>query len=383
MISRITSSYSRQSSSSGGMSGGKIAAIVVGTIVAVGVVCLLIFGPRFVFAERGSRKRTSGRGKGEVKKVRSGRASGNDRNGKGADDAGSRRRRPEADGRGGSAQRRCNRIVTSRGPGSPIVINNNIYIDPNDYPHPLPAPNPPPNRGPAAPVIATTQRTAQAASAVRNVQLSPPPNRNIPPQRRRRRRGESPARPSVRAPISAHTAAEAPRFWDVADWARRVAPRQAPRPPTPTGSAAGSYVRERARNPARRRGEGSSTRVRAFGVPRAFPEDGDDVGGRFQLVTAPARARAPRAPSRGDDGFWVREARESRWERQEWEDRRERREREDRRERDRYDREERRERDKLEREERRDRQEREERRERQERGERRERQDGLRRWRDV
>lgn len=284
------------------MSGGKIAAIVVGTIVAVGVVCLLIFGPRFVFAERRSRKSTSGRAKGAVKKVRPGRASGNDRNGKGAD------------GRGGSAQRRCNRIVTSRGSGSPIVFNNNIYIDPNDYPHPLPAPNPPPSRGPAAPVIATQQRTAQAASAVRNVQLSPPPNRNIPPQRRGRR-GELPARPPVTAPISAHTEAEAPRFWDVADWARRVAPGQAPRPPAPTGSAAGSYVRERARNPARRRGEGSSTRVRAFGVPGAFPEDGDDVGGRFQLVTAPARARAPRAPSRGDDGFWVREARESRWER--------------------------------------------------------------------
>lgn len=367
------------------MSGGTIAAIVVGTILAVAVVCLLIFCPSFVLAWRRFRKRTSGSGKGQVKDVRPGRASGNDRNGNREDDAGGRRRRPEADGRGG--QRR-DHVIASRSSGSPVVINNNIYINPNDYLHPLPALNSPQTRGPAAPVIATTQGAARAASVVRNVQLGPPPpNRGIPPQRGRRGRGEPPVRrPPVRAPESAHTEAEAeaPGFWDVADWARRVAPGPVPRSPASTGSAAGSFVRERARNPARRRGEGSSTRVRAFGVPGAFPEDNrDEVVERFQLVTAPARAHAPRAPSHGDDGFWVREARENRWERQEREDRRERLEREERRERDRYDREERRERDRLEREERRDRREREEGRERQEREERRERQEGLVRWRDV
>ena len=376
LASRTPTSYSSQSPSSGNMSGGKIAAIVVGTILAVGVVCLLIFWPQLVFR---SRKRTFGSGNGQSKEVRPerpGRASGNDGNGNGVDDAGSRRRRTEeADGRGGRAQRRCNHIMASRSSGSPVVINNNIYVNPNDYLHPLPALNSPQNRGAAAPGIATTQRNAQASSGVRNVRLSPPPNRGLPPHRRRTR-GESPAGPPVWAPASAHTEAGAPGCWDVADWARRVAPGQTPHSPAPRGSAAGSFVRERARSPARRRGEGSSTRARTLHIPGAFPRDRDLVE-RFQLVTAPARAHAPRAPSHGDDGFWVREARESRWEREEREERRERLEREERRERrerDRYDREERRERDRLEREERRERQEREERRERQ---------GGLGRWRDV
>lgn len=177
-------------------------------------------------------------------------------------------------------------------------------------------------------------------------------------------------------------------------------------------------------------------RHRSLDVPGALPED-DGVAERFQLVTAPARVHAPGAPVPGDNGFWVRDARENRWRRQEKEDRRkctlqsnlsqvetmvlsrktylasvfipqtclgtrvlwvkeamliskcagdrqeredkrERQERKERRQRDRHEREERRERDRLEREDRRERQEREERRERQEREERRERQDEMR-----
>ena len=324
------------------------------------------------------RNRAPGNGEVPLKDIppqRPGRASGNDRSNNVENDAASRRRRPEAV-HGGTAQPHYNHIVISGPSGSPVVVNNNIYIDSSDYLQPLPALNSPRNRDSAPPVI-EMPRNAEVASRIRNFQSGPPPNGGIPPQRTRR--GEPPT-PHLRAPTHEQTSA----FWDVADWAHGVASGQAPR--SSARATLGSSIREREQDPTPRREE-SSTRVRASGVPGAFPED-QDVVEDFHLVTAPARLHAPSAPTHGDNGFWVREARENRWRRQEREDqrirqeredRRERQEREERRERDRHEREERRERDRLEREDRRERQEREERRERQERAERREWQDEMRR----
>ena len=372
-------SYPHQSSF-GNLSGGKIAAIIIGTILAVGVVCLLLFCPQLLFAWLMKRRyRDRALGNGEVPLTDfppqpPGRASGKDRSNNGGNDAASRRRRPEAV-HGGNAQPHYNHVIISRPSGSPVVINNNIYIDSNDYLQPLPSLTSPRNRDPAPPVIGVP-RNAESAPRIRNFQPGPPPNGGIPPQRKRR--GESPE-PHLRAPTLEQTSA----FWDVADWAHGVASRQAPR--SSARATPGSSTQEREQNLTPRR-EASFIRVRASGVPGAFPEN-QDVVENFHLVTAPARLHAPRAPSHGDNGFWVREARENRWrrqeqedrrDRQEREDRRERREREERRERDRHDREERRERDRLEREDRRERQEREERRERQERAERRGWQDEMR-----
>lgn len=375
-ISRMPSyneSYPSQSSS-GNLSSGKIAAIIIGTVLAVGVVCLLLFCPQLLFAWlMKSRYRNRAPGNGEVPSKdfpsqRPGRASGNDKSSNGGNDAASRRRRPEA-GHGGTAQSHYNHILISRPSESPVVINNNIYIDSSDHLKPLPALTSPRNPDPAPPVIGMP-RNAEAASRIRNFQSGPPPNGGIPPPRKRR--GEPP-RSHPRAPTVEQTSA----FWDVAGWAHGVASGQAPR--SSARATLGSSIREREQHPTPRREE-SSTRVRASGVPGAFPED-QDVVENFHLVTAPARLHAPSAPTHGDNGFWVREARENRWRRQEQEnrrdrqgreDRRERQEREERRERDRHKREERRERERLEREDRRERQEREERRERQERAERRE-----------
>ncbi|KAL9065297.1 MAG: hypothetical protein Q9161_008326 [Pseudevernia consocians] len=364
------------------LSGGTIAAITIGTVLAVGVVCLLLFYPQLLFAwlmKSRSRNRASGCQEVPLKRLppqRPSRASGNDGSSNGADDAGSRRRRPEVV-HGGRIQPHGNHIIIGRRSGSPVIINNNIYVDSTDYLQPLPALNSPRHRYPAPPGGGIPPN-AQRAWGTRNVQFGPPPNGGIPPQRRGR--GVPPAPPP--RPLTAEES-ESSGFWNVADWARGVVPGQLPH--SPAGGRAGSPLGRREQS-AMRQAEGVSTQERALNIPGAFPEDQRAVE-RFQLVTAPARVHAPNAPTHGDNGFWVRDARENRWRRQEQEDRRDRQEREDkrerqereeRRERDRHDRDERRERDRIEREDRRERQEREERRERQEREDRRERQDGMR-----
>ena len=371
LIGRIPSpseSHSIQSSYTN-LSGGKIAALTIGTILAVGLVCLLLFYPQLVlqFVKIRSRGPPSGSGEVPSKDIpaqRPGRVSGNDRIGNEADDVGSRRRHPK-DVHGGSTQPQSNDFVVSRRSGSPIVINNSIYINSGDYLQPLTALDSRRSRDPALTGVKVS-RNVQGASGTQNFQFDPRANLTIPQQRRRNDNG------------SEQTATS--NFWDVADWARGITPGQCPRSPAP--DSADSPIHKAQQSPVSRH-ERSITRVRVFDVPGAFPE-GEDVMETFQLVTAPARAHAPRAPSHGDNGFWVREARESRWKRQEQEDRRdrqekedrrERQEREERRERNRYEREERRERDRLEREERRERRERKERREMQEREDRRERQD--------
>ena len=381
LMGRIPSSSESHSSQSSyaNLSGGQIAALTIGTILAVGLVCLLLFYPRLVltqFVKTRSRGPPSGSGEvpsRDIPAQRPGRASGNDRIGNEADDVGSRRRHPK-DVHGGSTQPQSNDFVVSRRSGSPIVINNNIYINSGDYLEPLPALNSQRNRDPALTGVRVS-RNAQGASGIQNIQFDPRANFAIPSQRRRNDE-------CFASPLMANRSEQiaTSNFWDVADWARGVAPGHFPRSSAP--GSTGSSIREAQQSPISWH-QRSTTRVRAFDVPGAFPED-EDVVETFQLVTAPARAHAPRAPSHGDNGFWVREARESRWrrqeqedrrDRQEKEDRRERQEREERRERDRYEREERRERDRLEREERRERQERKERRAMQEREDRRERQD--------
>ena len=388
LVGRIPSSSESQSSQSSytNLSGGKIAALTIGTILAVGLVCLLLFYPQLVLerlVKIRSQDRPSGSGEVPSKDVphqRPGRASGNDRSANEADDVASRRRHPK-DVHGGSSQPQSNDIVANRQSGSPVVIINNIYINSGGYLQPLPALNSQRNRDPALTWVRVSQN-AQGASGMQNFQLDPRANLAIPQQRGRN--DEYPA-----SPLTANRPERmaSSNFWNVADWARGVPTAHVPCPPG-QGSA-GSPTNDSQQSPVRPH-ERSATR-RVFGVPGAFPED-EDVIERFQLVTAPARAHAPKAPSHGDNGFWVREARESRWRRQEQEDRRdrqekqdrrERQEREERRERDRYEREERRERDRLEREERRERQERREMREMQEREDRYERQDELKRWRPI
>ena len=385
LISRIPSSsesHSSQSSSSD-LSGGKIAALIIGTILAVGLVCLLLFYPQLVL-RRLEKSRSRGHPSGseeipseDIPHQRPGWASGRDRSGNEADDAGSRRRHPR-DVHGGSTQPQTNYVVVSRRSRS-VVVNNNIYIDSGDYLQSLPALNSPRNRYSAPPGV-RIPLDAQEASDIRNLQFDPRTNLGIPAQRTRN--DDFPASPLVTI-TSEQTATS--NFWDVADWARGVTAGVFPRSPAP--GSVGSSIRKARQSPVSHH-QRSTTRVRVFDVPGAFPED-EDVLESFHLVTAPTRAHAPRAPSHGDNGFWVRESREPRWkrqeqedrrERQEKEDRRERQEREERRERDRYEREERRERDRLERVERRVRLERKERREIQEREDRRERQDELRRW---
>lgn len=395
-ISRISSS-SRESSSdhlssSGNLSGGKIAAVIIGTILAISLVCVLLLCPQRLFARwKKSRSRDSVLGSGEVRlkeltPPRPGRASGNDRSTKRADDSGSRRRRSEGV-HDGSIQQHGNRIRVSGRSGSPVIVNNNIYINSGDYLQPIPSLNSPHNRDPAT-LGVRTPREAQGASKNRNSAFGLPPDNIIPPQRRGK---DEPPASHPMATTSEQNAAS--NFWDVAGWAHGVTSGQATR--SLGRCSAGSPVREARRNPGRRR-EQSFIRVRESDIPGAFPEEDNEFEERFQLVTAPARAHAPRVPSHGDNGFWVREAREDghgrrqrredRWQRQEREERRERDwlEREERRERDRTEREERRERSRIEREERRERREREEeRKERRERDDRRERRYKSRTWRDV
>lgn len=380
LVSRVPThgDPSTTQSSSGNLSGGTIAAIAIGTVLAVGVVCLLLFCPQFLFAWL-TRNRSRNRSSGSIKVPfkdgphRPGLVSGNDGSSNGGVDATSRRRRPEIV-HCVSTRPHGNHIIVNRPPGSPIIINNNIHINSDDYLQPLPALSSPRNRNPA-PLALGIPRMAHRVSGTRNVPFIDPPNGGIPPQRRRR--GEYSA-PPPRPPTVEQS--ETSGFWDVGDWARSVAPRHIPRSPVRGRTQSPLGRRER---PLRRQAGGSFTQERALDVPGAFPED-NEVVERFQLVTAPARVHAPGAPTHGDNGFWVREARENRWrrqerqdrcDRQEREDRRERQERDERRERDRYEREERRERDRLEREDRHERQEREERRERQEREDRLERQD--------
>ena len=331
LTSRIPSSsepHSSQSSSSS-FSGGKIAALIIGTILAVGLVCLLLFYPQLVLTrlvKSRSRSRPSGSGSGEVvlKAIppqRPGRTSGNDRGGNEADDTVSRRRHPK-DAHGGSTQPQSNNIVISRPSGSPVVIENNIYINSGNYLQPLPALNSQRTRDPALTGVRISPN-AQEAPGIRNFHFDPRANLAVPPQRRRN--DEHPA-----SPLMANSSEQmvTSNFWDVADWARGVPPTYFPC--SSARGSRGSHISEAQQNPVRRH-ERSITR-RAFDGPGAFPED-EEVMERFQLVIAPARARAPRAPLHGDNGFWVREPRESRWRREEQEDRRERQEEEYRRER--------------------------------------------------
>lgn len=361
LTSRVPASGepSSSQSSSSNLSGGTIAAIVTGTILAVGLVCFLLFYPQFLFAwlmKSRARNRPLGTTNIPLRArlpQHPGQASGNDGSSNGADDAGSRRRRPEIV-RGGNARAQGNNIVINRPPGSPVIINNNIYVSSDDYLHPLPALTSPRNRnrGPAPPA-AGVPHNARPVSRNRRAPFRDPSSGGIRPQRIRR--GE-PSAPPPRT--STGGSSETSSFWDVGDWARSVASAHIPP----------SSARGRTRSPLGRTGRSpipqadrNAPRERALNVPGAFPEE-KEVVERFQLVTAPARVHASGAPSHGDDGFWVREGRENRWRRQEREERRDRQEREDRQER--LEREERRERERVEREDRWERREREERRER-------------------
>ena len=219
LTSRIPSSsesHSSQSSSSS-LSGGKIAALILGTILAVGLVCLLLFYPQLVLTrlvKSRSRARASDSGEVPLKDIppqRPGRVSGNDRSGNEADDVGSKRRHPK-DGHGGSTQPQSNGIVVSRRSGSPVVINNSIYINSGDYLQPLPALNSQRNRGPPLTGLRTS-RNAQGAPGTQNFRCDPQANLAIPPQRRRN--DEYPASPLMANRLEQMATSN---FWDVADW---------------------------------------------------------------------------------------------------------------------------------------------------------------------
>lgn len=309
-----SSGQSSSGNSSGSLSGSKIAAIAIGTVLAVIVVCLMLFCPQLLFAwlmKSRSRHRYSGSEEVPLKNIppqRLSRASGNDKSSNGADNTGRRKRHPRLT-HGGSTQPYDNHTIINRPPGNPIIINNNVYINSTDYLQPLPALNYPRSQDPASPALGISPNV-QRVSGNQNIQFDPPPNGGIPPQRRRGR--EPPAQPP-RAPMAEQPGASG--FWNVASWARGVAPEQVPR--APFQGKTGSRLVGSEQPPTRQR-ERSPTRERTFEVPGAFPEDVE----RFQLVTAPARVRAPGAPTHGDNGFWVREVRENRWRRQEKEDRR-------------------------------------------------------------
>ena len=279
-------------SSSGNLSSGKIAAIVIGTIIAVGVVSLLLFYPPFFLAwlrKKRRQKRPSGRKEVSKKNLPTQRPGRTSITGRRSNGAGSRRRRPDIVN-GGNTQPHRGNGMTSRPSGAPVIINNNIYVNSTDYSQQHPAPNSPRTRDPAPPVLGVS-RNPRDDSRMRVVNLGPPPNGRIPPLRRR---NESPVSPP-RVPRTEQT--ETSNFWDVADWARGVAPG-------PRRRVASPY---RVQHPIPRR-EGSYTRERRFDIPGAFPDDGVVVE-RFRLVTAPARTRVPAIPIYGDDGFWVRETR--------------------------------------------------------------------------
>ena len=195
-----------------------MAALTIGTILAVAIVCLLLFCPQLLFDWL--IKSRSWNSPSKIKEVsltdrplRSGRASGNDASRNGADYTRSRRRRSEAV-HGGINQPYSNRIIISRTSGSPIVINNNIYINSNDYLQPLPALNCPRIPDPPPPAVRMPRNTQQT-SGTRNVQFGSPPNGGKAPQRRRR--GESPT-PPPGTPLPEQS--ETSGFWNVAEWAR-------------------------------------------------------------------------------------------------------------------------------------------------------------------
>lgn len=304
-------------SSSSNLSGSTIAAIAIGTVLAVGVVCLLLFYPQFLFAWRmksRSRHRPSETQDVPLKEPplqRPGRASGNNVSSNGTGDRGRRRRDP-AVVHDRITQPQGNHIVVSRPSRSHVIVNNNIYINSNDYLQPLPALNSQRNRDPAPPVVGIPPNT-QHLSGIRNYQFSSPPNGGVPPQRRRR---SEPPVPPPREPAAGQPNASS--FWNVGDWARGVTSEQAPQSPA-RGRTDSLFGRRE--QPPLRHAEGSPTRGRALHVPGTFPED-DEVEKIFQLVTAPARVHVPSAPTHGDNGFWVRGARENRWRRQEKDDRR-------------------------------------------------------------
>lgn len=117
------------------MSGGTIAAIAVGTVLAVGVVCLLLFWPQLLFAwlikgRSQSRPPVSEEVVLEALPPRGpGRASGHDGSSNGADDAGLR---PDIVHRR-SIQPCGNQATIITSSRSPIIINNNIHINTDDY----------------------------------------------------------------------------------------------------------------------------------------------------------------------------------------------------------------------------------------------------------
>ena len=337
--------FSPSQSSPSALSSGKIAAIAIVTVLAVGMVCLLLFYPQILFAYlKKSRQKNRSPGNKDVplKDVppqRPDPVRGNGGSRKRADDAESRRRRSEAIL--GSTRSQSNQVTIRRRSGSHVSINNNIHINLNDLLHPPPGLDSPRNRDPATPEL-NGQPNAQRAPRLRSIQQSSDsPNGDIPLHGRRHYRD-----PASIPRVSTAERSEASGFWNVESWARGIPPRQ------PSNSSSrrrpGSVSSRRERRPARRVEE----RDRSFDVPGAFPEDEDTVE-PFELVTAPARVHVPGVPVHGDNRFWVRDERGNGWRR---------REREERRERDRNERDERRERDRLERGGRRERREREERR---------------------
>ena len=300
--------FSPSQSSPSALSSGKIAAIAIGTALAVGMVCLLLFWPQILSAHlRKSRPglHSSENKDGLLKDVpqRPGPARGNDGSRNGADDAESKRRRSEVVL--GSTQSHSNQVVIRRRSRSRVTINNDIHINLNDFLHPPPALDSRRSRNPAPPEL-DAQPNAQRAPRLRNIQhSSDSPDGGIPLQSRRHK-----GNPASVSRVPTAERSEVSRFWNLENWAQGIPPGQVPRSPSPRPP--GSLSSRRERRPTRR----AEDRDRSFVVPGAFPED-DEAVEQFELVTAPARVHAPGAPVHGDNGFWIRDARKNRWRRQE------------------------------------------------------------------
>ena len=306
--------FSPSQSSPSVLSSGKIAAIAIGTVLAVGMVCLLLFCPQILFTylkKNRRRSRSSGNKDVPLEDVPSQRhapARGNGGSRNRADNEESRRRRSEVVL--GSTRSHTSPVTTRGRSESRVTINNNIHINLNHLLHPDPAVDSRHNRDAASPALKAPQN-AQRAPRLRNVQqLGDPPNGGIPLQARRR--DENPA--SVPG-VSTAERSEASGFWNVEKWAQGIPPQHASS--SSPRRRPGSIVSSRERRPTRR----VEVRDRSFDIPGAFPEDGDTVE-PFELVTAPARVHAPGAPVHGDNGFWIRDERENRWGRHEREERR-------------------------------------------------------------
>ena len=306
--------FSPSQSSPSALSSGKIAAIAIGTVLAVGMVCLLLFWPQILFAhlkKSRPRSRSSGNKNGFLKDVppsRPGPARGNDGSRNGAQSAESRRRRSGVVL--GSTQSHSSQVIIRRRSRSRVTINNDIHINLNDFLHPSSALDSRRSRNPAPPEL-DAQPNTQRAPRLRNVQQSSDPPKGGIPLQRRKHDGYPASVPRV--PTAERS--EASGFWNVGNWAQGIPPGQVPRSPSPRRP--GSLSSRRERQPTRQAEE----RDRSFDIPGAFPED-DEAVERFELVTAPARVHAPGAPVHGDNGFWIRDARKNRRERQEEEDRR-------------------------------------------------------------